>query len=292
MEQKLNIFDAIDANKRNSLILIILMGLLVAIGVGVLEYVFSLGKSGFVLGLVVAAIYIFFAYHAGADTILSISGARELGPNEEPFIRNVVEGLALAAGIPKPKIWVMEDEGMNAFATGMDPKSSHIVFTRGLLQNMNREELEGVAAHEMSHIANYDIRFATLAIVMVGLIAIIGDFAWRFAFMRGDDRRRGSGYILIIALVFAILGPLFAEFVRFALSRQREYLADANGAKLTRYPEGLASALEKISGHARVAGATRTTAALYIGDPFENKISGLFATHPPIDERIKRLRSM
>ncbi len=292
--EKLNIFDAIGANKRNSLILMILMSGLLGGGVLVLSTALGLDESGFVFALVLVVVYVFFAYGAGARTILSISGARELKEREEPFLQNVVEGLALAAGIPKPKIWVIEDEGMNAFATGIEPKNSHVVFTRGLLKNMKREEIEGVAAHEISHIANYDIRFATLAVIMVGAIAILGDFAWRsvrFGFS-GRDKRGGNAYIVLIALLFAILGPIFAEFVRFAVSRQREYLADANGAKLTRYPEGLAGALEKIKGHAAVATATNTTASLFISDPFEKKFAGLFATHPPVGERVKRLRAM
>ncbi|VVB98274.1 Protease HtpX [uncultured archaeon] len=294
MEAKINIFDAIDANKRNSLILMVLMSGLLVAAVAVFGYILGLGDYGIVIGIFLAAIYVWFAYGAGASTVLSISGARELAPNEEPFLQNVVEGLALAAGVPKPRVWVIEDEGMNAFATGMDPKNSHIVFTRGLLKNMKREEVEGVAAHEMSHIANFDIRFATLAVVMVGAIALIGEFSWRYlSFGGGRDRRRGGGgYLLIFALIFAILAPIFAQLVRFAISRQREYLADANGAKLTRYPDGLAGALEKIEGNARVASATPTTASLYISEPLGKGIVGLFSSHPPTSERIKRLRAM
>ncbi|MDD5337177.1 MAG: M48 family metalloprotease [Candidatus ainarchaeum sp.] len=292
---KVNIFDAIEANKRNSIILILLMSGLLFLAVAATGYLFGFNEFGIIFALFITAIYVFFAYGAGAQTILSISGARQLADNEEPFLQNVVEGLAIAAGVPKPKIWVMEDPGMNAFATGMDPKNSHIVFTRGLLKNMGREELEGVAAHEMSHIGNYDIRFATLAVVMVGAIALIGEFGWRFAAFGGrrDERRGGNGVLLILALIFAILAPIFATLVKFALSRQREYLADANAAKLTRYPAGLASALEKISGHASVAGATSTTASLYIADPLKKSmLTGLFATHPPVEDRIKRLKAM
>lgn len=272
------------------------MAILVFLGVIILASLLELGEIGFVIALILVLIYVLFAYNAGASTILSISGAREVQENEEPFIRNVVEGLALAAGIPKPRIWIIEDEAMNAFATGMEPKNSHIVFTRGILKNMKREELEGVAAHEISHIANYDIRFITIAIIMIGAIAIIGEFALRYigygGRWRSSDSKKGSSYILIIALIFAILAPIFAELIKFAISREREYLADANGAKLTRYPEGLASALEKIKGHANVSTATKATASLFISNPFENKFTGLFATHPPIDDRVKRLRAM
>lgn len=291
--EKMNIFDAIDANKRNSIILMIFISLILVAVVASFGYILGFGDFGIIIAIVITAVYVFFAYGSGTRVILSISGARELGETEEPFLQNVVEGLALAAGIPKPRIWIMEDAGMNAFATGLEPKNSHIVFTRGLLNNMKREEIEGVAAHEISHIANYDIRFATLAVVMVGAIAVIGDFALRYMWMGGGrDRRRGDGGLMLIALIFAILGPIFATFVRLALSRQREYLADANGAKLTRYPQGLADALEKIEGHANVQGATHATASLYISNPFANKFSGLLDTHPPIEERIKRLRAM
>ncbi len=291
--EKVNIFDAMDANKRNSTIFMFFISALLFAGIVMLAYILDLGEIGFITALVLVLIYVLFAYYAGAKTILSISGARELKENEEPFIQNVVEGLALAAGIPKPRIWIMEDEGLNAFATGIEPKNSHIVFTRGILKNMKREELEGVAAHEISHIANYDIRFATLVVIMIGAIAIIGAFGWRYFVYGGSSNRKGkNAYILIIALIFAVLAPIFAELVKFAISRQREYLADANGAKLTRYPEGLASALEKIKGHATVAAATNTTASLFISDPFEKKFAGFFATHPPIEDRVKRLRAM
>ena len=290
----MNMFDAIEANKRNSILLVIVMSALLFLAVAATGYIFGFNEFGIIFALLMTAVYVFFAYGAGAQTILSISGARELDEGEEPFIQNVVEGLAIAAGIPKPRIWVMEDEGMNAFATGIEPKNSHIVFTRGLLKSMKREELEGVAAHEISHIGNYDIRFATLAVVMVGAIAILGEFGWRFAAFGGRrNERKGGGALLAIALAFAILAPIFATLVKLALSRQREYLADANAAKLTRYPAGLASALEKISGHASVSGATSTTASLYIADPLKKSmLSGLLATHPPIEDRIKRLRAM
>ncbi|MFA5077175.1 MAG: M48 family metalloprotease, partial [Candidatus Micrarchaeia archaeon] len=213
---KVNIFDAIDANKRNSVLLMLVMGGLLLMAVSAVGILFGLGDSGFILALLLTAIYIFFAYGAGASTVLSISGARELSEKDEPFLQNVVEGLALAAGIPKPRIWIIEDKGMNAFATGMDPKNSHIVFTRGLLNTMSREELEGVAAHEISHIGNYDIRFATLAVVMLGAIAILGDITWRLGFFGGFGRGReerghggGGAIVMVIALVFAILAPIF-----------------------------------------------------------------------------------
>lgn len=287
--EKINIFDAIESNKRNSFLLMFLVCALLFASILILGSIFEFGDSGFIISIILTLGYVLFAYFAGTGTILSISGAREVKENEEPFLRNIVEGLAIASNIPKPKIWIIEDGGLNAFATGMDPKNSHVVFTRGLLKNLKKEEIEGVVAHEISHIANYDVRLTTLAVIMVGAIALIGQFALRFMVY---TNRRGKGGAILIALLFAILVPLFGELVTLAISRQREYLADANGAKLMRYPEGLACALEKIKGHSAVANATSATASLYISDPFEEKFASLFATHPPIDERIKRLRAM
>ena len=291
---KVNLFDAIDANKRNSIFLMLVMSGMLFVSVAIVGYIIGLGYFGFAIALFATIAYVWIAYGAGARAILAISGAREIQDKEEPFIFNVVEGLAMAAGIPRPKIWVIEDPSMNAFATGIEPKNSHIVFTRGLLKGMTREELEGVAAHEMSHIGNYDIRFATLAVIMVGAIAILGQFALRYVGFGGsrNERKGGSAYVLVIALVFAILAPVFAELVKLASARQGEYRAAATAAKLTRYPEGLASALEKIKGHATVQGVNSTTASLYIANPLEGKFNGLFATHPAIEERVKRLRAM
>ena len=197
-----------------------------------------------------------------------------------------------------PKVYVIEDPAPNAFATGRDPKHSAIAVTTGLLNIVGRYELEGVIGHEMAHIKNYDIRLATFAVVMVGFIALISDFMLRIG-LRGNSGgggRKGGGAaaIVLISLVLAILAPLFAQLVRLALSRNREYLADASGALLTRYPEGLANALEKISkDNHQLQHATDATAPLYISNPFKGKLlSGLFSTHPPIEDRIKRLRSM
>lgn len=289
--EKVNVFDAIDANKRNSVILMLVMAGLVLTGIMVLSYLFDAGEIGIIIGALFTICYIWIGYSSGSKIILNICGAKEVKDREEPFLQNIVEGLAIAARIPKPKIWIIEDEGMNAFATGISPENSHIVFTRGLLKNMTREEIEGVAAHEIAHIANYDIRFATLAVVLVGTLSLLGAIGWRYVWF-GGSRDRKNGILIIIALLFVILAPIFAEFVRFAISREREYLADAHAAKLTRYPKGLASALERIKGHANVATATKTTASLFISDPFEKKFSGLFATHPPIEERVKRLNAM
>ena len=299
MEQKVSFFDAIEANKRNSLILLVFsFALLMAVGWAFSE-VLGLGDLGFVISLFAVLLYMGFAYFQGADFVLSMSGARPLERNEYPFVYHTVDGLAAAAGIPAPKVYIIDDPAMNAFATGKDPKNSYIAVTRGLVENLKRDELEGVIAHEISHIANYDIRFMLYAVVMVGAIALLSQMASRSLWYggRGGSGRRGGGNAigLIIALVLIILAPIFAELIRFAISRQREHLADANAAKLTRYPDGLIGALKRISGTpeaAKVATANDATAPLYIVSPFAGKLGHLFSTHPPIEERIKRLAAM
>lgn len=229
--------------------------------------------------------------------ILAMSGAKEADAKQYPFLYNVAEGLALASQIPMPKLYVIEDPAPNAFATGRDPQHASVAVTTGLLSMMKREELEGVVAHEISHIGNYDIRFAMIAIVFVGAVALLGEFAWRsmrFGF-GGRDRGRGGGggLLILLALVLVILAPIFAQLVRFALSRQREYLADATGAKLTRYPAGLAGALEKIkNANMPTAAANDTTASLFFANPFPQKLGFLGSTHPPIEDRIRRLKAM
>ncbi len=295
--EKVNFFDAAAANKRNSLLLIFGMSLLFFFALAVLSYAFRFGLFGLVMGFFFLLFYALIVYFQGDSIILMMSGAKEVPREEQPFLYNVVEGLALAAQIPMPKVYMINDAAPNAFATGRDPKHSSVAVTTGLLSIMKREELEGVLAHEISHIANYDVRFSMIAVVFAGAIAMLADFALRFALFGGGrrdrDRDGGGGIILLLGLVFMILAPLFATFVRLALSRQREYLADANGARMTRYPEGLASALEKISKKPiPTKSATESTASLYFSNPFPNAVFSLMATHPPIEERIKRLRGM
>ncbi|HIH31003.1 TPA: zinc metalloprotease HtpX [Candidatus Micrarchaeota archaeon] len=288
-------FDQIESNKRNSYLLMAVVLALVFAVVYAFSYIFLNGDPfGFVLSAVLAAAYIIISYYLSDRIVLSISGAREAAKGEYPYLINVVEGLSIAAGIPKPKIYIMDDPALNAFATGTSPEKASVVFTTGLLNSMNRAELEGVAAHEISHIRNYDVRMATIAVVMIGLIAILADLGIRQMFWGrrgGGSRDKGGGYMVLLGLIILILAPIAAQLVRLALSRQREYLADASGAQLTRYPPGLASALEKIkSTGAQVQRATDATASLYIANPLS--VGQLFSTHPPIDERIRMLRSM
>jgi heat shock protein HtpX len=235
--------------------------------------------------------------------VLGISHAKRIEKKDYPQLFNVVEELTIAGGLPMPAIYVIDDTAPNAFATGRDPKHASIAITIGLLQKLDREELQGVMAHELSHVGNRDILYATMVGILVGSIAMMSDFFLRSFFWGGGRRRRGSSeggaagaIFIVIALALAVLAPIFTKLLQLAISRQREYLADASAVKLTRYPEGLASALEKIAGDKEVLEvANRATQHLYIVNPikpFEKRASNLFSTHPPIQERIARLRAM
>jgi heat shock protein HtpX len=287
-------FDEISRNKRNSYLLLAFFFAIAFAFAYAFTYVFigDLGWAGFCLSMLLAAAYIWVSYSFADRAILSISGAREAKKGEFPYLVNVVEGLSLAAGIPVPKIYVIDDAGLNAFATGTSPDKASVAFTTGLVKAMNRSELEGVAAHEISHIKNYDSRMATLVVVTVGLIAILSDIGLRSMFYgRGRDRR-GGGLFALLGLAMVILAPIAVQLVRLAISRQREYLADATAVQLTRFPPGLASALEKIRRMgAVVQHASEATASLYFANPLSGGLS-LFSTHPPIEERIRRLREM
>jgi heat shock protein HtpX len=242
------------------------------------------------------------SYFKGDKIALATSRARLVTRDEQPQLLNVVEEMAIASGNPVPAVYIIDDSAPNAFATGRKPQLSSIAVTQGLLDKMNRDELQGVIAHEMSHVRNYDILFATLVGVMVGAIALMADFFLRFTFFGGGRRSSNNNngalgaIMLVVALVLAILAPIAARMVQLAISRKREYLADASAVELTRNPEGLANALEKISGDEEVLEvANRATAHLYIAQPikkFEKRSRGLFDTHPPIQERIAVLRAM
>jgi len=289
-------YDQIAANKRNSyLLLIVVFALVFAALYGFSLMFFGGDWLGLIVSVVLSAIYIAVTYSFSDQIVLSLSGAREAQKNEFPYLVNVVEGLSIAAGTPAPKIYVMDDPAINAFAVGTTPEKASVVFTTGLLNTLNRAELEGVAAHEISHIKNLDSRLATLVVVMVGLIAILSEIGLRSMFwgrQSGGGRDRGGGLVMLLGLVIIILAPIIAQLVRLALSRQREYLADATGAQLTRYPEGLASALEKIKQKGSVVQkASDTTAPLYFANPLSGGLN-LFSTHPNIDDRIKKLREM
>jgi heat shock protein HtpX len=296
-------FDQIASNRRRSYLLVFFFVVLIAGLVYALGLFLDLGHY-FVIPAVAFAILMSWGGYYYSDTIvLSMSGAKPVVREQEPYLWNTVEGLSIAAGLPMPRPYIIEDSAPNAFATGRDPQRAAIAVTRGLLDKLNRLELEGVIAHEMSHIQNYDIRLMTLVTVLVGTIVLLSDWMMRGLWYGGGRRRSSSkggggasGILLLIGLIFVILSPIIAQLMRFALSRQREFLADASGALLTRYPEGLASALEKLTADTEpLEVANKATAHLYIINPlaeYRGKLNSLFSTHPPLDERVKRLREM
>jgi heat shock protein HtpX len=297
---KLVNFDEIRNNNFKSVLLFIqFMILIAALGL-IIGYFWGNIYFGMIIAVIFVIVYGLIAWFAGANMLLSISHAKPADKKQYPYLVNTVEGLAMAAGLPTPKIYVIEDSAMNAFATGRDPENSAICVTTGLLKNMNREELEGVIAHEMYHIRNYDIRAMMVAAVMVGVIMLLSDFLLRSVlYGKGGNRDRGNlGYILIlVGIVLAILSPFIGELIKLGISRKREFSADAGAATLTRYPQGLANALKKIKNDPDplVDTANKATAHLFISNPFARKkgwFKNLFSTHPDIDERIKRLEAM
>jgi len=295
-------YEQISSNIRKSWAMIAVF----VVFVGFLGYIFGevtrFGYGGVVVALGIAIAMSWMSYYYSDKIVLTMSRARPVDKEEFPYLYNVIEGLAIAAGVLTPKMYVIEDTAPNAFATGRDPEHSAIAVTTGLLDKLNRVELEGVIAHEMSHIKNYDIRFATLAVVMVGVVALLSDWLLRSFWWGGGRKRRNEGggefnaILMVAGLILAILAPLVAQLMRLALSRQREFLADASGAMLTRYPEGLANALEKLAADREpLEVANKATAHLYIVNPLKNlkgSMNNLFNTHPPMEERVERLREM
>jgi heat shock protein HtpX len=301
-------YSQIAANRRNSF----LLALIVVLLLGALGFAIGFGLSGYIQGgvvataiaVVIATILALGSYFAGDKLVLAASNAHEVSEQQAPQLMNVIRELTIAADIPMPKVYVIDDSAPNAFATGRDPKHASIAITTGLLQKLNREELQGVIGHELSHVRNYDIRFTLIVGVLVGSVALLADFFLRFTFWGGrgsrrDDRSGGGGLqaiVFVIAIVLAILAPIAARLVQLAVSRQREYLADASSVELTRNPHGLEGALEKIAGDKEVLEvANRATQHLYFTNPikkFEARSSGLTATHPPIVDRINRLRQL
>ncbi len=299
---RLSIYDAAAANRWRTVALVAVFTAVVSLLAYVVGEYFTPGGGVAALPLAVtfSAFSAATSYFAGDKIVLAQSQAKELAPGEEPQLRNIVETLAIGEGIQPPKIYLIEDTAPNAFATGRDPKHASIAVTRGLLQKLDRTELEGVIAHEMSHVVNRDIRVMLLVTVMVGTVALITDIMWRSMRFGGGRRRDGrggaGGIIALIAIVLVILTPVIAALIQMAVSRQREYLADASGALLTRYPPGLANALRKIAADTEpLEVANKATAPLYIANPLHDRptfLDGLFDTHPPIAERIKRLEAM
>ncbi len=296
----MNFYDQIQSNKRKTYLLVFFFFVLVIFLGFILGMFYGNEYFGVGLAVVVGVLYFLFSYYAGGKAILSMTGAKKATKPKYTKLINLVEGLAIAAGLGKaPEVYVIDDSALNAFATGRDPEHASITVTTGLLDKLNKMELEGVIAHEMSHIKNYDIRVMMLASVMVGLTVLLSDFLLRsFLWGKRDSDSGQVGVIMIVVgLALAVLAPLVGEVIKLAISRKREFLADASGAQLTRYPKGLADALRKIKNDPDplVDKANKATAHLFISTPFRRRhgiLMKLFSTHPPIDERIKRLESM
>ncbi len=288
-------YNQIDSNKRKTvLIMAIFFGVMLGLG-WIFNQIYN--TSAFIiLAVIISLVQAWVSYYYSDKIALSISGARELKRQDALELFRVVENLTIAGGLPMPKIYVIDDTAPNAFATGRDPQHASIAVTTGLLQKLENEELEGVIAHELSHVGNRDILVMSVTMVLVGAIAMIADFFLRSMWFRGRDNREGGNALIFVGVALAILSPIVATLMQLAVSRKREYLADASGALLTRYPEGLASALEKIARDKEpLEVANKATAMLYIENPLEKHggtLNSLFSTHPPVTDRIKRLRAM
>ena len=296
-------YNQIDSNKRKTLLLItIFIAFIIAIGYFVGVY---LGYGyGYLIGAsALSLIMSLSGYYKGDKIALASTGAKHIEKKNNPYVYRMVENLCITAGTPVPKVYIIDSPAMNAFATGRDPEHASIALTTGIISALENEELEGVIAHELSHIKNYDIRLMTIVVVLVGTIALLSNWFFRARlFGMGGGRKssndKGGGQlgaiIMIVGLVLLILSPIIAEIIKLAISRKREFLADASGSLLTRYPEGLARALEKISqSNVPLPTASSATAHLFISNPLKGKgMSKLFSTHPPIGERISKLRGL
>ncbi|HEX9695589.1 MAG TPA: M48 family metallopeptidase [Actinomycetota bacterium] len=298
-------FDLIKSNTRRSWILIAGFVIVVAAFGYLFGMLFGGGFIGLIIAIGIALVMSWSAYAGGDKVVLAVSRAKLVTPIDEPRLHNLIEGLAIAAGIPKPKVYVVEDPSPNAFATGRDPAHASIAVTRGLLEKMNRMELEGVVAHELAHVANRDTRVLMITATLVGVVVLIADWTLRSFFWgfgggrRGARDRDGAAIFVLVGLVAAVLMPLFATLMQAAVSRRREALADLTGVKYTRYPPGLIAALEKLkSDETIVQSASRATASLWIESPLQRekglfgKLNHLFDTHPPLDERIRILQEL
>lgn len=298
----MTLYTNIDSNKRKTALYLGFFLLFVIAFGWLLSYVLNT-PAIFYIAIAISVVQALASYYSGDRVALAISGARKIKEGDNQYLWHIIENLCITAGLPMPKIYIIADSTPNAFATGRDPKHASIAVTTGLLEKLNKNEIQGVIAHELSHIGNYDIRLMMIVVVIAGVITLMSDLfiRWRiFGFGGRDNRDSGSGQLqailFIAALVAAIIAPIAAMMIQLAISRKREFLADSSGALLTRYPDGLASALEKISQNKqplrRVSGAT---AHLYISNPLGRKqsyFSKLFSTHPPIAERISALRGM
>lgn len=298
----LNIYEQVDRNKQKSLLIVALFIAFVGLFAWVAARGFGFGLGFIGSALVLSGLMSFASYYWSDRVILSLSGARPADRKRDFNFYTVAENLCLASNVPKPKLYVIEDTAMNAFATGRDPEHAVVVATTGLLSKLSRTELEGVIAHELSHVRNYDIRLMSLVTILVGVVTLVADWFLRMSFLGRNDRESNNQLGAVMALagfILILLSPLIANLLKLAVSRRREFLADASGVGITKYPEGLARALEKIAADKEpLEAANKATAHLYIANPLKNRedsvgwFASLFNTHPPIAERIKALRSM
>ncbi|MBI2421149.1 MAG: M48 family metalloprotease [Candidatus Levybacteria bacterium] len=297
----MNIYSAISSNKWKTWFIMLFFVLIISTLTFVFSKAFDFGLSFVGIALIISAVMSVGSFYYSDKLVLATLKARRIDLKDNPELFRVVENLSIGAGLPMPKIYIIDDPSPNAFATGRDPKHAVVCATTGLLNLLNKTELEGVIAHELSHVKNYDIRLMTVVAILVGSIAIMADIFLRSMWFgnRDSDRKGSAGAIfLIIGIILAILSPLAATLIQLAVSRKREFLADASGALLTRYPQGLASALEKLEKDKQpLRSANHATAHLFIEDPFQKEslkgfLSSLFNTHPPIHERIRILKSM
>jgi len=299
----INVYEQVDRNKRRSAIIMVLFVVVIALVAWVFSRILGYGPGMVGFALIIAGAMSFASYWWSDKIILTISGARPADKKRDFNFFTVAENIAMAAQTPVPKLYVIEDTAPNAFATGRDPQHAVICATTGLLQKLDRTELEGVVAHELSHVRNYDTRLMSIVAILVGMITLLADWflrGLRFGSRDQDERGSSLGAILfVVGIVLALLSPIIARLIQLALSRRRELLADASAVMITRFPEGLARALEKIAADKEpLEAANKATAHLYITNPLKNRhdkigwFASLFNTHPPVEERIKALRSM
>ena len=283
-------YSSISQNKRNT---VIIFSLFIAIisGIGLyFSYIYD-DLTIFIFTLIFAIFYVLFQYKISTAITLKMNGAEPISKKDAPEFYSIVESLSITAGLPMPKLYIINDSSMNAFAAGTNPENSVICATTGLLENMDKVEIEGVMAHEISHIKNYDIRVSMAAVALTAVIGVLSDIVLRFIFLNDDDEDSKNPIALILGLFFVLISPFLATITRLAISRQREFLADATAVSLTRYPDGLISALEKLKNNKPLERQNSTTASLFISNPMKQGFfQRLFSTHPPLDDRINRLK--
>ena len=283
-------YSSISQNKRNT---VIIFSLFIAIisGIGLyFSYVYD-DLTIFIFTLIFAIFYVLFQYKISTSITLKMNGAESISKKDAPEFYSIVESLSITAGLPMPKLYIINDSSMNAFAAGTNPENSVICATTGLLESMDKVEIEGVMAHEISHIKNYDIRVSMAAVALTAVIGVLSDIVLRFIFLNDDDEDSKNPIALILGLFFVLISPLLATITRLAIYRQREFLADATAVSLTRYPDGLISALEKLKNNKPLERQNSTTASLFISNPMKQGFfQRLFSTHPPLDDRINRLK--